>query len=59
MSLITTIPFLSLFLTWWLLPESPRWLIARQKFQQAEDVLFKMARFSIFLIFLMEYLLET
>ncbi|CAG9854103.1 unnamed protein product [Phyllotreta striolata] len=46
MALTTTLPFLLLFLSWPLLPESPRWLMARGKFDKAERILQKMARIN-------------
>ncbi|CAL4171622.1 unnamed protein product, partial [Meganyctiphanes norvegica] len=44
LSLATTIPFLAFFLFYWVLPESPRWLLAAGRFKEAEKVMIKMAR---------------
>ncbi|KAJ1532010.1 hypothetical protein ONE63_000644 [Megalurothrips usitatus] len=44
LSLATSVPFLCFFLYWWVLPESPRWLLARGRFQEAEAILRLMAR---------------
>ncbi|XP_056638555.1 beta-alanine transporter isoform X1 [Diorhabda sublineata] len=44
MALVTTVPFLALFFTWPLLPESPRWLLAQGNFDKAQTILQTMAR---------------
>lgn len=44
LALSTTLPFLTFFLYWWVLPESPRWLLARGRFQEADKILKKIAR---------------
>ncbi|KAK7077261.1 hypothetical protein SK128_013692, partial [Halocaridina rubra] len=44
LSLATTIPFLAFFFFWWVLPESPRWLLANGRVNEAEKIIMKMAR---------------
>ncbi|XP_044737270.1 beta-alanine transporter [Chrysoperla carnea] len=46
LALSTTLPFVSFFLFWWALPESPRWLLARGKFQEADKIFRKIARMN-------------
>lgn len=44
LTLVTSLPFLVYFLYWFVLPESPRWLIAKGRFAEASEILEKLAK---------------
>lgn len=44
LSLVTSLPFVLYFLYWFVLPESPRWLLAKGKFEEASTILETLAR---------------
>ncbi|KAJ8710910.1 hypothetical protein PYW08_009425 [Mythimna loreyi] len=44
LSLVTTFPFILLYGYYWLIPESPRWLVGRGRIAEAEKVLRNLAR---------------
>ncbi|XP_070516968.1 carcinine transporter isoform X3 [Cardiocondyla obscurior] len=44
LALITSAPFLVYFFYWWFLPESPRWLLAKGRLSEANDILETLAR---------------
>lgn len=46
MNLYTSVPFLLYFLYLFVMPESPRWLLAQGKFNEALNILEVMARFN-------------
>ncbi|XP_047534605.1 beta-alanine transporter [Vanessa atalanta] len=46
LALATTLPFITFFLYFWPMPESPRWLLARGQFEKAEIILKQMARMN-------------
>uniref|UniRef100_A0A915ID94 Organic cation transporter 1 n=1 Tax=Romanomermis culicivorax TaxID=13658 RepID=A0A915ID94_ROMCU len=43
---VSNAPFAVLFIYWWILPESPRWLITEGKIDQAYKHLLKIAKFN-------------
>ncbi|XP_046482453.1 carcinine transporter isoform X1 [Neodiprion pinetum] len=44
LALTTSAPFLLYFLYWWFLPESPRWLLAKGRLEEANEILETLAR---------------
>ncbi|OXB76679.1 UNVERIFIED_CONTAM: hypothetical protein H355_008718 [Colinus virginianus] len=44
--LALTLPGLLFIPLWWIIPESPRWLISRGRFQEAEDIIRKAAKMN-------------
>ncbi|KAM7426949.1 hypothetical protein ABFA07_021830 [Porites harrisoni] len=42
--LTVSLPGLPLLLCWWIIPESPRWLIAKNRLKEAHELLMKYAR---------------
>lgn len=44
LSLATSVPFLLYFLYWFVLPESPRWLLTKGRFEEASRILEQLAR---------------
>ncbi|KAL6263397.1 hypothetical protein P5V15_006188 [Pogonomyrmex californicus] len=44
LAVTTSAPFLIYFFYWWFLPESPRWLLAKGRLSEANDILETLAR---------------
>lgn len=44
LSLVTSVPFALYYLYWFVLPESPRWLLAKGKFEEASAILESLAK---------------
>ena len=46
LTLYTSVPFLSYFLYFFIMPESPRWLLMKGRLEQALEVLERMSRIN-------------
>ncbi|KAJ0181916.1 hypothetical protein K1T71_002638 [Dendrolimus kikuchii] len=44
LALVTSMPFFSYYLYWFVLPESPRWLLMQEQFEEANNILKTIAR---------------
>ncbi|CAH1130957.1 unnamed protein product [Ceutorhynchus assimilis] len=44
LSLVTSVPFILYYFYWFVLPESPRWLLAKGKFEEASTILESLAK---------------
>ena len=46
MGLVTSIPGIALLFYWWLVPESPRWLVSRGDIPKAKAIIEKIAQWN-------------
>ncbi|KAL1229855.1 Organic cation transporter 1 [Trichinella pseudospiralis] len=44
--IVTSAPSAVYFIFWWIIPESPRWLLLQKRYSQATDILVHAARFN-------------